>query len=52
MTENEERSRDPILNDREYGPDLSHIGPAKRRMIGFGMIAAFLGVILLALLTS
>ena len=39
---------DPIPKDKHFGPDLSGVNPARRRLVGFGMIAAFIAVVLFA----
>lgn len=52
MTEETENSGDPLLNDRQYGPDLSGVSPARRRFVGFAMIAAFVAVVLFAVLAT
>ncbi len=52
MTEDAENGGDPILKDQQFGPDLSNVNPARRRLIGFAMIAAFVGIVLIAVFTT
>ena len=52
MTEDAENGGDPILKDRQFGPDPSQTSPARRRPIGYAMIAAFVGVVLIAVFTA
>lgn len=52
MDEDTENRGDPILNDRQFGPDLSQTSPARRRLIGYAMIAAFVGIVLIAVFTT
>ena len=49
MNEDSENRVDPILKDQQFGPDLSGVTPARRRLIGFAMIAAFLSIVLLSI---
>ena len=52
MTEDAENSGDPILKDQQFGPDLSETSPLRRRLIGYAMIAAFVGIVLIAVFTT